>query len=49
MVLPRYVFRQAGVTSVVFFLCIVAVWPLVALCLRRARHVERGAVELATS
>lgn len=39
-VLPWYAAR-AGVVPIVFFVCLMAIWPLVSLCLRFARGVDR--------
>jgi hypothetical protein len=49
MILPWYALRQAGVGALVFVVCIVAIWPLVALCVRQARRVDRAAGDLATA
>jgi hypothetical protein len=40
-VLPWYAMREAGVSYVVFFVAVVLVWPLVALCLLRARRQDQ--------
>jgi hypothetical protein len=47
MILPWYVLRQAGLGSLTFFVAMVLVWPLVALCLRLARRSEAGTMEIA--
>lgn len=46
MLLPWYVMRQIGPGPFVFFGLLLLVWPLLALCLRNARHADprpRGA------
>jgi hypothetical protein len=40
LVLPWYVLREAGISSIVFFIGLFLVWPLVALCLLRARRQD---------
>jgi hypothetical protein len=47
LMLPWYAARQAGVSSFVFVACLLAVWPLVSLCLHGTRRVDRGAPEVA--
>jgi hypothetical protein len=41
LVLPWYALREAGVSTIVFWIDLVLVWPIVALALLRARRQDR--------